>query len=200
MIRRIMALAGLALTVAAAALALAVPASARSEAQVHLVSGNALGGQLSGGLDGTVSETPDSFASFLATVRLTPGGILTWRWSQTFDGCIDGHCGRLFLEGHFLYRFKPGTKVYDFAGPRYQPGTTGDPDALAERRKRHPHHRRRGRPDGRVGDPALQGDDLPHRARLRRRSSGSDAACTCRESHALPGTCVLSRRRSECRR
>lgn len=129
--RRFMAMAGTAVTVVAAALALAVPAGAGTGAgaSIRLVSGSAVNGQLGGSLEGQMSDTPSSFESFLATLRLTPSGIFTWRMPTVFTGCLDGRCGRLFLDGHLLYRFQPGTRLYDFELGGYQPGTTGDPAA-----------------------------------------------------------------------
>ena len=127
--RRFIAAAGTAVTVVAAALAFAVPAGAGPGASVQLVSGSALNGQLSGSLEGQMSDTASSFESFLATSRLTPSGIFTWRGPTVFTGCVDGRCGRLFLDGHYLYRFQPGTRIYDFELGGYQPGTTGDPAA-----------------------------------------------------------------------
>jgi hypothetical protein len=121
---------GLAVTIAAAALVLVAPASAKPETAARTVSGSEALGQVSGSLEGLMAETPDTFASFLGTRRLTPGGIATWRAPVSFTGCVDQvHCGTLLLEGHFLYRFRPGTTWYDFAGPPYQPGTVGDPEA-----------------------------------------------------------------------
>jgi hypothetical protein len=127
--RRFIAMAGPTVTVVAAALALAVPAGAGTGASVRLVSGSDVNGQLSGGLEGQMSDTPSSFESFLATYRLTPSGIFTWRMPTVFTGCVGDRCGRLFLDGHLLYRFQPGTRLYDFELGGYQPGTTGDPAA-----------------------------------------------------------------------
>ncbi len=94
-----------------------------------MVSGSDKDGQVFGSLVGQIVETPDSFASFLATRRITRGGIVTWRGPVEFHGKVNGVDGQLRLDGMFLYRFKPGTTWYDFNGPLYQPGTTGDPAA-----------------------------------------------------------------------
>lgn len=119
----------MAVVVSAVVLAQAVPAGAGTQAGARLVSGSDALGQVSGSLVGQITETKDTFASFLATRRLTPSGILTWRAPVVFDGCIGIRCGKLYLEGHYFYRFKPGTVYYDFELGGYQPGTVGDPAA-----------------------------------------------------------------------
>jgi hypothetical protein len=123
---KIAALARVSVVAAAAALVVAVPA----DAGVHGVSGTKTGEQIVGGLVGTITDTPDSFATFLATRKLTPGGVLTFRMPVVFEGTINGRTGTLRMDVLAVHRFRPGTRHYDFESPEaYQPGTTGDPAA-----------------------------------------------------------------------
>ena len=134
MIRKIGGLVSLAVALAAVVLLLAAPADAGTQTRVRLVAGSDAFGEVSGSLQGQIVETPDTFALFLATRRLTPSGIFTWRTTVDFKGCfgscLDGNpCGTLHLDGHYLYRFEPRTTLYDFELGGPQLGTTGDEGA-----------------------------------------------------------------------
>jgi hypothetical protein len=112
--------------------AVRTPASNQKSASIHLVSGYSALDAMEGSLVGTWTWTGPNggFDAFFASLKYSEAtGIMTYRVPEVFEGTIKGKGpGRLYIDGFFVQRFKPGTKLYDFSTfPSEQPGTTGDP-------------------------------------------------------------------------
>ena len=94
MIKRPIMAAAVLIADAAMALGVAGPATAGG-AGAQQVSGSDAFGFVSGSLEAEMTDTPDSFASFLRTRVLTPSGELTWRAPVIFVIEIISHLSRV---------------------------------------------------------------------------------------------------------